>query len=93
MVLCRPAGAESPPRDTPKCHQKIGSETSGNNLLSPTVVGDALAFDVAGLLEPLTKFCAGPSVVVRRCRIKQLIRTGFNGLPLFAWVRQVRNTQ
>jgi hypothetical protein len=28
---CRAAGGESPPRDAPKCHQKIGSETSGNN--------------------------------------------------------------
>ena len=29
--VCRSAGGESPPRDTPKCHQKIDSETSGNN--------------------------------------------------------------
>jgi len=28
---CRAASGESPPHDTPKSHQKIDSETSGNN--------------------------------------------------------------
>jgi hypothetical protein len=30
----RAVGGESPPCDTPKCHQKIDSETSGNNIRS-----------------------------------------------------------